>query len=331
MPLLPKTNNGRLVAAGALVGLAGLTACGGSGSPSASSALPASGAFPAGTVLSVVSGETGQGVAGARLVVGGLSYLTDSTGQASLGDAASVGASVDVTATGFLERQTLLRADRNTRFALWPRTSPLGIDDAYTAAIVYTAAGSAGALPGSTPLRRLGPGTSQVTLVLSAELARDDAAQAQLQRSAAVVTEALRGRVTYLLASSRPSAGVFFDLQLNPADAQCRQRPIAAYTLTTLFTDEITGGRLVFCSLDYARTSVATHELGHTFGVQHSPDGRELMTGLFVRELGPPASFSARETMIMQLMQERRAGNRFPDNDRVVGASALRELVVACP
>ena len=232
-------------------------------------------------------------------------------------------------ASGFLERQTLLRADRVTRFALWPRTSPLGIDDTYTATVVYTAA--AGAAPGSSPMLRLRAGTSQVVLVPSSELARDGGASAQIARSAAMINDALHGRVTYLVAPVRPASGVVFDLFVNAADPQC-QRPIAGYTLTTLAGSEITGGLITFCRIDHARTSIATHEIGHTFGLQHSPDGRELMTGIFFRESGPPTDrFSARETMIMQLMQERRAGNRFPDNDRDVSASALRTLVIACP
>jgi Matrixin len=280
---------GRLLAVAAVVAGALLPACGGSGPASSSSPAPTPDAFAAGTAISVVSGETGQPVTGARVSV----------------------------------------ADRVTRFALWPRTSPLGIDDTYTATVVYTAA--AGAAPGSSPMLRLRAGTSQVVLVPSSELARDGGASAQIARSAATINDALHGRLTYLVAPVRPASGVVFDLFVNAADPQC-QRPIAGYTLTTLAGSEITGGLITFCRLDYARTSIATHEIGHTFGLQHSPDGRELMTGIFFRESGPRVDrFSARETMIMQLMQERRAGNRFPDNDRDVSASALRTLVTACP
>ena len=45
----------------------------------------------------------------------------------------------------------------------------------------------------------------------------------------------------------------------------------------------------------------------------------------------PCLVFGDRESLAMQLLLERRGGNRFPDSDRDVSTSAERTLTIACP
>ena len=314
-----------------LIALSGgvLAGCGGgSASPSAPGTVTTD-RLPAGTTITVVSGETAEAVGGARLVVAGRTLQADGRGQATLTEAVSVGSLVDVVAAGFLDRQTLVRSDRLTRYVLWPRTSASGVDETFTAEIVYTAGTLTPPASGSTPLRRLRAGTTRAYLVVSEQIHIDDGANAAHEAAVNAINEALRGRVVYALAPSRPSEGVVFESRVDPNDQDCQGGQVRAFATVFLTGSEITGGRMVFCGLDAARTATVAHELGHTFGLQHSPDTRELMYMAFSASRN--ARFGDRESLAMQLLLERRGGNRFPDSDRDVSTSAERTLTIACP
>lgn len=115
-----------------------------------------------------------------------------------------------------------------------------------------------------------------------------------------------------------------------PDDSLCvSNRRVLAYTSLTVQSGEIVGGQVVYCGLDVARTSTVTHELGHTFGLRHSPDERDLMAAIYQPGL-VRTEFSGRETLTMGLMMERRGGNRFPDNDRDVPAGATGTVTIVC-
>jgi len=79
---------------------------------------------------------------------------------------------------------------------------------------------------------------------------------------------------------------------------------------------EITGGAIYYGNLRVARVgAIVIHELGHHLGLNHSTEMTDVM--------GPPgsaANFSARERLLISLMLQRRAGNRFPDDDAYLGA-----------
>jgi hypothetical protein len=278
--------------------------------------------------VTALSGETGAPVAGARFVVGGRTYVADGGGVASLTEAADFGSLVDVQAPGFLDRQTLLRSADGTRFVLWPRTTVTGLSETYTGSLVYTQASATPPPVGATPLRRHRLGTTQIVIVLSADLRQDVRARAAHQDAVATLNAAHAGRLSYVLASESPTAGVVFEVRVDPADPQC-QGLTRAYTSLSLSGQEITGGRMVYCTPDTAETPTAAHELGHTAGLQHSPDPAELMGAVFVR--GRSDQLGVRETLALKLMSERRAGNRFPDNDRDLAQSGERTVTITCP
>ena len=296
-------------------------------SPAASTPSPsAPSSIPAGTVITLVSGETDQPVAGASVTVTGVTQQTDGSGQVALSGSASLNAPFDIAAPGFLDRQTLLRAPTATRFTLWPRTSPTGLDESYTSTLVYTDVGGADVTPGAGALLRLRPALQPFVLP-SAEIRSDPAALAAHQEAINAIAGATQGQLVYALVSERPASGAVFETSVDASDNECTGGT-RAYTAFTPRNNEISSGRIVFCSADVARTSTVTHELGHTFGLQHSPDPRELMHAFFGRNRN--ASFSDREALTMRLMLQRRGGNRFPDNDREATVSAGRARTIIC-
>jgi hypothetical protein len=254
----------------AAIGAVALAACGGSSSPATPTAPPTPDtSVAAGTVLSVASGETGQPVAGAHVVVSGRPYDTNASGQVTLADRIPYGALVDVTAPTFLDRQTLLRKNGARRFVLWPRSTPWGVSESYTAALVYTY-GSADPPPaGSSPLERIRQGTQQAVVVISDELRLSDNANQAHQISVAHINEALAGKIIYVLSPTTPTSGVVFNVRVDTGDPECAGA--LAYTQLSVQAGEITGGKVVYCRPAESDASIITHELGHTAGLNHSP------------------------------------------------------------
>jgi hypothetical protein len=84
----------------------------------------------------------------------------------------------------------------------------------------------------------------------------------------------------------------------------------------------IRGVSILFRSLDLARRlPLALHELGHAFGLSHSPRVGDMMWN--GPEIYSQFDYSARERLAMVLMLQRAPGNRYPDDGR--GAAAAQK------
>jgi hypothetical protein len=178
----------------------------------------------------------------------------------------------------------------------------------------------------NAPLRRLSSSVRQVSVVLGAGL--QDAGVEDAHRAAiARLNGAVAGTVLYALAPSAPGSGVSFSSELDPADPNCTAGDVTrAATYVNHANDEIVGGRMVFCNVDSARdTLLVLHELGHTYGLNHSVSAHDVM----FCQMGRPAAFAAREVLLMGLMRTRRPGNRWPDNDRAAVAPLRGRETVA--
>ena len=295
--------------------------------PSVVPSPPPSG-LAAGTILSVTSGEDGRPIAAAKVTVAGRAYLSDASGQLTLADPAAWGTLVDLVSPGFLDRQTLVRRDGGTRFVLWPLLPGMGFDEDYTAQLVYTF-GTRDAPPrGSSPLRRMRPSTTQAFVLVTPEIWADEGMRAAHESGVALITAANGGRIVYGVGTARPTSGVVFEAKVDSAEPFCADR-FLAFTQVSVAGNDIVGGRIVYCQPEAAKTETVTHELGHTFGLHHSLEWRELMAG--VSQRGRAHDFGPRETLAMSLFFERRAGNRFPDNDRDIPASGRDTITIVCP
>lgn len=318
----PSRRWGWLTTASRLIALAVLFswACG-DGSPSrltTASDLPSErlSGFDAGEILTVQSGETGEPVGGAMFEVAGQVSIADDAGRIVLGAAVPEGASVSVTADGFLLRETLARRGQGS-FELWPATSPTGLDEAYTRTLVYTSASVGPSM--SEALDRPGLDTPMVSLITNPVIEADPDAMANLMAAAAEITDALDGAFVYQV-GARPGA-IPVTLLVEPDNASIVEDNLRAFTRCWMNRLVIFRCDIVFRSVETVRSETALHELGHTFGLNHSPLRHEIMA---VRRSGVPEAFSTRERLVMRMMRKRHPGNLFPDNDRQ--APALRAL-----
>jgi hypothetical protein len=264
--------------------------------------------------LRIEAGETGGGVDGAVVTVAGRSY-TSVAGRVALAETAPLRSEVTIVAPDMLERRTLLRDAATTLFTLWPRTSPTGIDEEFTRTLVYSRA------EGSGPLLRLRRGTARVVVVPSEELRANDAAMGAHRDAVDRITAATGGQVAYVLGGAVPPTGVYVETRIGGSDdGLCSEANVLAFAQAFTGGGEIVRGLVIYCDPKAARNAVVGHELGHTFGLQHSPEKGELMYRYFNGH--GAVEFSARESLEMKLMLQRLAGNVFPDDDRAVAASA---------
>ena len=187
------------------------------------------------------------------------------------------------------------------------------MDESFTQAIVYSHP------DGSGPLRRLARGTTRVVVVPSAALRGEDEMAAH-QEAADRVTNATGGQVVYVLATERPASGPYVETRLGgDGDELCGEHNILGFERDFLRNGETVHALIVYCDPKSARTAVVSHEMGHTFGLYHSPDKGELMFAFFNGH--GAVEFSAREGLEMRLMLQRPGGNVFPDDDRTLSLS----------
>jgi hypothetical protein len=276
-----------------------------------------------GTTLTFVSAETGAPAVAVDVVVNGIVHHTDAAGEIRLSENVTLPASIEAASSDYLLRETVVRSRDTLRLSLWPRRSPTGLDEALTRGLIYTDA--AGGASGALPLRRLNPAGGRVSLVPSVSLMQDEQAVQAHEAAAEALTRATQGHITFVVESNATSA-VAVSTVVDANDPSMRTHAALAYRY--LDGTQITGARIVFVSRDVARmAAVVTHELGHTFGLEHSSEPNDLMFPV----VSGPKVLSLRETLAIDLMLQRRPGNRFPDNDRE-GLATLgrRTEVVAC-
>jgi Matrixin len=297
-------------------------ACGG-GSPAApappavSTPTPPPDSLAPGSVWQIVSGETGEPIDGATVTIAGKSY-TSVGGRITLQERVPLRGEIGVVAPEMLERRTLARDSATSALSLWPRRSPTGLDEGYTQALVYTSDGD------FSPMRRLMRGTTRVAVVVAPDLRTDPEAVAAHQEAADRMTAATGGRVVYALATQAPSSGVWVDVKLGGGDPYCAgEEDLLGYEQDFTRNGEIVRSQIVYCDYKVARTATASHEMGHTFGLCHSPDKTELMYAYYNGHGG--VDFGARESLVMRLMLQRVAGNIYPDDDRAVTATSASE------
>lgn len=328
----------------AAVGLALYPGCGGDRGPSTPTPVLPSQDIPAGTVLTVVSGETGRPVSGATVTVAGRSSIADAAGELRLAEPVPRGALLDIVSAGFLDRQTTMRSMASTRFSLWPKTSVTGLNEHTTAELAYTAASSccpAQSL-GTQPLRRVLPTIESFAVVLDERYRAIGDVRAAIEHGASLASAASGGRVVFMPADT--SAGWRIAVTSGPDPLN---RPnVAAFAERDLDGQgNITGGRVVFVMADYLSArfarqehqtlvTIVAHELGHMLGLGHSStpgvmsilDGRGTNYAFFAAK----HDFSSTEKLVLGLMYDRRAGTRFPDNDRQAAATSVRRDRIVC-
>lgn len=282
------------------------------------SAADTSNGIVPGSTVRIVSGETGRPVAGARVVIAGREHLSDGSGQLTLEELASNGVTVDIEASGFLDRQTIVRRGEQTTFELWPSESPTQLDADYTRALVYLSA-SLRAQGELEPLDRPSLDVGRVSIVPTGVIREDPRAMQILGDAADEMTSALGGAIVYAVGEDPGALPV--TLLVEPQNESIVGDNLRAFTRCWMTRLVITRCEIVFRDIEVVRSNTTLHELGHTFGLNHSPDRSEVMG---VRRVRSPERFSPRERLAMTLMIKRLPGNLFPDDDRQ--APALRAL-----
>jgi hypothetical protein len=203
-----------------------------------------------------------------------------------------------------------------TRFVLWP--SNAYIPTSYTWPLVYVNA----ATNVQTSLMRLARSVRTVRVRPGAEMRGDESALNSILGGIELINAPLEGLVTY--AMDAPNADVEVVVSLNPAHSWCGSGWRAFTQLTTDSTSTLRGGTIVACSASALHDPILiAHELGHTYGLQHSIDTRDIMCW------GSARRFTSREALTMRMMAQRRPGNSWPDNDMAVSAAGgWRQIIV---
>jgi transposase len=154
----------------------------------------------------------------------------------------------------------------------------------------------------------------------SQEIQADPDAMAAHSRAAEYINAATDGRTVV-------SVGGVADLKvptrIDPAYEKCTGpwRLVARVWVTD---HETTRAEIVFCSELPSRLALPiAHELGHVFGLRHSPVPADVMFPHY--SPGSDHGFSPREVLTMSLLCLRRGGNSWPDNDRAITGGARKE------
>ena len=295
------------------------SSCGDSGSTTTNPTPPPTTSIPAPTssTLNVASGENGQPVQGAAVTAGGSTQTTGADGRVVTSSALARGQLIDIVAEGFFDRNTLYRADR--RFTLWPLTTDSGLEPDITQRLVYTGRSEV-SVPGELPMAR--PSTEQpIVIWIEPSVPNDPRVDRVVGDAVAAMEQALQGRLTIEVTRTEPSSGTVWHVRIDP-DATSTSE-FAANTSFRFTGEEISRVFLSYRTLSFLVDDgrLITKMMGSAFGMLGSPSPNDRMSdeGWWMRG---PNDFSPRERLVMRLMLQRPAGNRWPDNDRSLGPNA---------
>jgi hypothetical protein len=290
--------------------------CGGGDAPTPTGATPPAVAppvFPAGTVLSVLSGYDGVPVANAEVRVGTSTFRSDPGGRVILPQGATPGVTLEVTAEDFLPRRTLLSRAEELAVFLWPaEIRRIGLDEDMTKFLLHEWLGGSGAL---SPMRRVGPATTEILLW------PDDALRADSRAMTALATAVERLAATFELrftvVDHQPAGGFVVVIRMGTLTTPCVS--CASYR-TSSNSVEIIGGEVYIGAIGARNPGLWIHEIGHVLGLFHSP-----RHGLDVMAQAPPnqpPDFSELELVTIRMMMRRPPGKLFPDDDTSVSRSS---------
>jgi hypothetical protein len=298
-----------------------LQACGDNGptapTPTQAKTRTAAASEAAEPTLTIVSGETGQPI-DATVVVGGVTYQTGAGGIV-VANGVRIGDDIDVVAADYFDRHTVYRGPTAERLTLWPSTSSTGLTPELTKRLVYTGFGET-AVPGVLPLARPPLGqTIQVYVQADLSNVRIDRA---VEDAVAALREAVGGQMNFEVTSIRPTRGVVWQIAVDP---DATSSGFVASVHLTFAGNEIIGASFTYRTVaDLTEDSrVLMHMMGYAFGLRLSPDPNDRMYPDWWER--NPSNFSEKEGIIMRLMLQREAGNRWPDTDRFLGAAPLRD------
>ena len=259
------------------------------------------------TSLTFISAETQTPVVGASVTIGGETYTTDDSGSVSV-ENPLLNTPLVVSSPHFMERRTVFRLLSETTFPLWPKTSPIGLTEQFTREIIYTWAFGGD----SKPLTRVMG--NRVSIVLDPELRSDSQVMDSIRSAVDRITEATDGTVVYELMKACAGGDVCYGVSLS-SDGTCGVD-------ATFENWYLTGGTIRCNRSAIRRPGTALHEIGHTFGLQHTSGNNDVMCGPIggrggqCGDPGDETEFSARERLVMKLTLQRSPGNVFPDNDQ---------------
>ena len=228
--------------------------------------------------------------------------------------APTMGARTVVSGAGYLTREAVFDG---SPYFLWPST-----DESYVRTFVYNE---------FVPGRRLTRWEQGFAVTASPELLSDERIRPIIDAAAA---EASRASGLPISVQSSGEVSVVVD----PTDARFASGDAVALTRLTFRGNVIVGARLIFLDQKYllatgnrVRTNTMLHEMGHTLGLGHSPDGHDVMHVEGQRT--DAREFSERENVTLRMMYARRKpGNTAPDRDPALSASSSQagEVTIAC-